>query len=63
MAQMEELGRESLLVPMRQRIRDLRQGPDELLYLLTDDAKNGANPQPFSPGLGVGSWWLGVGLD
>jgi glucose/arabinose dehydrogenase len=40
--QMEELRRERLLVPMRQRIRDVRQGPDELLYLLTDDAKDGA---------------------
>jgi len=40
--QMEELRRESLLVPMRQRIRDVRQGPDELLYLLTDDPKDGA---------------------
>lgn len=34
---MEELRRESLLVPMRQRIRDVRQGPDELLYVLTDE--------------------------
>jgi aldose sugar dehydrogenase len=33
---MEELRRESLLVPLRQRIRDVRQGPDELIYLLTD---------------------------
>jgi glucose/arabinose dehydrogenase len=40
--QMEELRRESLLVPMRQRIRDVRQGPDQLLYVLTDDPKNGA---------------------
>jgi aldose sugar dehydrogenase len=40
--QMEELRRESLLTTMRQRIRDVRQGPDELLYLLTDDPKNGA---------------------
>ena len=40
--QMEELRRESLLVPMRQRIRDVRQGPDELLYVLTDDPKDGA---------------------
>ena len=40
--QMEELRRESLLVPMRQRIRDVRQGPDQLLYLLTDDPKDGA---------------------
>ena len=38
---MEELRRESLLVEMRQRIRDVRQGPDELLYLLTD-ADDGA---------------------
>ena len=34
---MEELRRESLLVDLRQRIRDVRQGPDELLYLLTDE--------------------------
>jgi len=34
---MEELRREQLLVPLRQRIRDVRQGPDELLYLLTDE--------------------------
>ena len=40
--QMEELRRESLLVPMQQRIRDVRQGPDELLYLLTDSPKDGA---------------------
>jgi glucose/arabinose dehydrogenase len=39
---MEELRRESLLVEMRQRIRDVRQGPDELLYLLTDHPKDGA---------------------
>jgi glucose/arabinose dehydrogenase len=40
--QMEELRRESLLTEMRQRIRDVRQGPDELLYLLTDSPKDGA---------------------
>jgi glucose/arabinose dehydrogenase len=34
---MEELRREALLVDLRQRIRDVKQGPDELLYLLTDD--------------------------
>jgi glucose/arabinose dehydrogenase len=34
---MEELRREQLLVSMRQRIRDVRQGPDGLLYLLTDE--------------------------
>jgi glucose/arabinose dehydrogenase len=33
---MQELRRESLLVELHQRIRDVRQGPDELLYLLTD---------------------------
>jgi len=33
---MEELRRESLLVDLRQRIRDVRQGPDGLLYVLTD---------------------------
>lgn len=38
---MEELRRESLLVELRQRIRDVRQGPDELLYVLTD-AQDGA---------------------
>jgi glucose/arabinose dehydrogenase len=38
---MEELRRESLLNELRQRIRDVRQGPDELLYLLTD-AEDGA---------------------
>ena len=34
---MEELRRESLLVELRQRIRDVRQGPDGLLYVLTDE--------------------------
>ena len=38
---MEELRRESLLQSLRQRIRDVRQGPDGLLYLLTDE-DNGA---------------------
>lgn len=38
---MQELRRESLLTELRQRIRDVRQGPDGLLYLLTDE-KNGA---------------------
>ena len=35
--QMEELRRESLLTELRQRIREVRQGPDGLLYLLTDE--------------------------
>jgi glucose/arabinose dehydrogenase len=34
---MEELRRESLLVELRQRIRDVRQGPDDLLYVVTDE--------------------------
>jgi glucose/arabinose dehydrogenase len=34
---MEELRRETLLVDLQQRIRDVRQGPDELLYVLTDE--------------------------
>jgi len=38
---MQELRRESLLVDLRQRIRDVRMGPDELLYVLTDE-DNGA---------------------
>ena len=33
----EEIRRESLLLELRQRIRDVRQGPDGLLYLLTDE--------------------------
>jgi aldose sugar dehydrogenase len=37
----EELRREALLRDLRQRIRDVRQGPDGLLYALTDD-KEGA---------------------
>jgi glucose/arabinose dehydrogenase len=38
---MQELRRESLLADLRQRIRDVRQGPDGLLYVLTDE-KQGA---------------------
>ncbi len=38
---MEELRRETLLTELRQRIRDVRQGPDGLLYVLTDE-KDGA---------------------
>ena len=33
----EELRRESMLTELRQRIRDVRQGPDGLLYLLTEE--------------------------
>jgi glucose/arabinose dehydrogenase len=38
---MEELRRETLLTDLRQRIRDVRQGPDGFLYLVTDE-KEGA---------------------
>lgn len=37
----EEVARESLLVEQRQRIREVRQGPDGLIYLLTEEV-NGA---------------------
>ena len=33
----EELRRERLVDELRQRVRDVRMGPDELLYLLTDE--------------------------
>ena len=38
---LEELRRESLLVPLQMRIRDVRQGPDGLLYLLVDHENGG----------------------
>jgi aldose sugar dehydrogenase len=34
---LEELRRESLLTSLHQRIRDVRQGPDGLLYVITDE--------------------------
>ena len=33
----QEIGRESLLAELKQRIRDVRQGPDGFLYVLTDE--------------------------
>jgi len=36
-ANMEELRRETLLADLHQRIRDVKQGPDGLLYLATDE--------------------------
>jgi glucose/arabinose dehydrogenase len=36
-AKMEEIRRESMLTELRQRIREVRQGPDGFLYLLTDE--------------------------
>lgn len=38
---LEELRRESLLTELHQRIRDVRQGPDGMLYVITDE-DNGA---------------------
>jgi glucose/arabinose dehydrogenase len=35
---LEELRRESLLGSLRARVRDVREGPDGLLYVITDDA-------------------------
>jgi glucose/arabinose dehydrogenase len=37
----DETGRQSMLVELRQRIRDVRQGPDGHVYVLTDE-ENGA---------------------
>jgi glucose/arabinose dehydrogenase len=34
---MQEMRRESLLQELHQRIRDVRQGPDGYLYLLTEE--------------------------
>jgi len=36
-AKTEEMRRESMLIDLRQRIREVRQGPDGLIYLLTDE--------------------------
>ena len=33
----EEVAREAMLAELRQRIRDVRQGPDGLIYVLTDE--------------------------
>ncbi len=38
---MQEIRRESLLGELRRRIRDVHQGPDELLYVLTDEDDGG----------------------
>ena len=34
---LEELRRETLLSELHQRIRDVRQGPDGLIYVITDE--------------------------
>jgi glucose/arabinose dehydrogenase len=36
-AQGLEVGQEALLTELKQRIRDVRQGPDGALYVLTDE--------------------------
>ena len=54
----EELHRESFLREPQQRIRDVRQGPDGLLYVLTaenDGALLRLEPAPASPGPSRGS--------
>jgi aldose sugar dehydrogenase len=38
---LEELRREALLVPLQMRIRDVRQGPDDLLYVVVDHENGG----------------------
>ena len=40
--QMEELRRELMLTELHQRIREVRQGPDGFLYVLTDHVDDGA---------------------
>ncbi len=39
---MEEIRRELMLTELRRRIREVREGPDGFLYLLTDEAEDGA---------------------
>ncbi len=39
---LEELRRESLLMDLHQRIRDVKQGPDGLIYVATDESPDGA---------------------
>ena len=38
-ANLEELRRETLIADLHQRIRDVKQGPDGLLYVVTDEPK------------------------
>ena len=39
---MEEMRRELMLTELRRRIREVREGPDGFLYLLTDEEEDGA---------------------
>ena len=41
-ANAEEMRRELLLTELKRRIREVREGPDGLLYLLTDEENDGA---------------------
>jgi len=38
---MEELRRESLLTTLHKRIRDVKQGPDEYLYVVLEETDGG----------------------
>src|SRR5690606_12194112 len=45
-----ELRRESLLAPLHQRVRDVAQGPDGNIYVLTDGPENAVlRIEPASP--------------
>jgi aldose sugar dehydrogenase len=49
---LEELRRETLLTELHQRIRDVRQGPDGLLYVVTDEDDGAVlriEPGPMTP--------------
>jgi len=43
-AKMEEIRRESMLTELRQRVREVRQGPDGFIYLLNDKIQHGPDP-------------------
>ena len=38
----EEMRRELMLTELNRRVREVREGPDGFLYLLTDDEEDGA---------------------
>jgi glucose/arabinose dehydrogenase len=39
----EEMRRESLLTELKKRVREVRQGPDGLLYVLVEDEMTGGD--------------------
>jgi glucose/arabinose dehydrogenase len=49
---LEELRRETLLTELHQRIRDVRQGPDGLLYVVTDEDDGALLRLEPEPGVG-----------